>query len=271
MRAVTALLAIATVAAGLALAVFLAQDRLIFFPQPLADAQRSAIQARFPAVEQRFLKAPDGTQLHAWHVKGAAGAPIILYFGGNAEDVSWMIAGALARTPGTGWLLTSYRGYGASEGAPSERALSADAVHWYDYAVSELGANAVHVFGRSLGSGPAVHLASRRPVARIVLVTPFDSLVEVGKLHYPWLPVAWMLRHRFDLVQVAPAIKSPLLCIAAMQDVVIPAAHARRLYDAWGGPKRWLALEGAGHNSTDGVPAFWQNIKAFLEQSAIQQ
>ena len=94
-----------------------------------------------------------------------------------------------------------------------------------------------------------------------------EVLVEVGKRHYPWLPVAWMLRHRFDLVKVAPAIKSPLLCIAAMQDDVIPAAHARRLYDAWGGPRQWLALEGAGHNSTDGVPAFWQGIVAFLQES----
>jgi len=264
---VTALLAAATVAACLALAVFLAQDRLIFFPQPLSDAQREAIQVRFPAAEQRFLEAPDGTRLHAWYVKGPAGGPIVLYFGGNAEDVSRMLADASARTPGSGWLLTSYRGYGASAGSPSERALSADALLWYDHAAGELGAKAIYVFGRSLGSGPAVHVASRRPVAGVVLVTPFDSLVEVGKRHYPWLPVAWMLRHRFDLAKVAPAIKSPLLCIAAMQDDVIPAAHARRLYDAWVGPKRWLALEGAGHNSTDGVPAFWQGIVAFLQES----
>jgi hypothetical protein len=260
---------VATVAAGLALALFLAQDRLIFFPQPMSPAQREAIQARFPSVEQRWVEAPDGTRLHAWYVKGRAGGPIVLYFGGNAEDVSWMIGDASSRTPGIGWLLTSYRGYGASEGAPSERALSADALQWYDHAAGELGAQAVYVFGRSLGSGPAVHVASRRPVAAVVLATPFDSLVEVGKRHYPWLPVGWMLRHRFELAQVAPAIKSPLLCIAAMQDDVIPAAHARRLYDAWGGPKRWLALEGAGHNSTDGVPAFWQGIGAFLQESRL--
>jgi pimeloyl-ACP methyl ester carboxylesterase len=264
---VAALLAVATIAAGLALAVFFAQDKLIFFPQPLSPAQREAIQTQYPGIEQRFLEAHDGTRLHAWHVKGAAGAPIVLYFGGNAEEVSWMIRDVSARTPGLGWLLTSYRGYGASEGAPSERALSADALQWYDYAAGELGAKAIHVFGRSLGSGPAVHVASRRQVAGVVLVTPFDSLVEVGKRHYPWLPVAWMLRHRFDLVKVAPRIKSPLLCIAAMQDDVIPAAHAKRLYDAWGGPRQWLALEGAGHNSTDGVPAFWQGIVAFLQES----
>lgn len=263
----TALLGVLAVAAGLALAVFFAQDRLIFFPQPLSPAQRDAIQARFPAVEQLWLKAPDGTRLHAWHVKGPAGGPVVLYFGGNAEDVSWMIEDAAARTPGVAWLLTSYRGYGASEGAPSERALSADALQWHDHVVAELGAKAVYVFGRSLGSGPAVHVASRRPVAGVVLVTPFDSLIEVGRRHYPWLPVGLMLRHRFDLAKVAPAIGSPLLCIAAMQDDVIPAAHARRLYDAWGGPKRWLALESAGHNSTDGVPAFWQEIGAFLQQS----
>jgi uncharacterized protein len=268
---VTALLALATVAAGLALAIFLAQDRLIFFPQPLSSTQREAIQARFPSVEERFLKAPDGTRLHAWHVKGPAGAPIVVYFGGNAEDVSWMIADAVARAPRTGWLLTSYRGYGGSEGSPSERALSADALQWYDHAAGELGARAVHVFGRSLGSGPAVHVAAHRAVAGVVLVAPFDSLVEVARRHYPFLPVGWMLRHRFESARLAPAIQAPLLCIAARHDAIVPVVHSRRLFEAWGGEKRWVELESAGHNSTDGAPAFWQSIKAFLEQSAAQQ
>lgn len=253
------------VAVAFPLLMYLAQDRLLFHPQPLGDAQRAALQGRFPDVEQVVLQG-DGGRLHAWHVKGEPGKPLVLYFGGNAEEVSWMIEDARSRVPGVGWLLVSYRGYGGSEGAPSEAAITADALRWYDHAAKGLAASKIVVFGRSLGSGAAVFLAAERKVGGVVLVTPFDSLVEVAKHHYPYLPVRMMLRHPFDSVGRAPAIRAPLLCIAASRDEVIPVEHARRLYDAWGGAKQWVELPGANHNSTDGMPAFWQSIGAFLRQ-----
>jgi len=91
-----------------------------------------------------------------------------------------------------------------------------------------------------------------------------EHLVEVGKRHYPYLPVDWMLRHRFDSIGRAPKIAVPLLCLVAADDQIIPAEHSRRLYAAWGGPKQWVELQGAGHNSTDSAPAFWENIWKFL-------
>jgi pimeloyl-ACP methyl ester carboxylesterase len=254
---------LAAIAIGVPVLMYLIQDRLLFFPQPLSESRRLEIAGRHPSVEEILLDS-EGKKLHAWHIKGE---PLVIYFGGNAEEVSWMIEAAKARTPGVGWLLVSYRGYGASEGAPSEVSISADALRWHDYAVKNLEAKQVVAFGRSLGSGAAVYLASERKLAAVILVTPFDSLVEVAKRHYPLLPVGLMLRHRFDSAARAPAIEAPLLCIAASRDEVIPALHARKLYDAWGGPKRWIEIEGAGHNSTDGAPAFWQSIKAFLEES----
>ena len=245
--------------------MYFMQDSLLFHPQPLNEIQRKAIAARFAGVEEIVLQA-EGARLQAWHVKGPPGKPLVIYFGGNAEDVSWMIEDARSRAPGVGWLLVSYRGYGGSDGAPSEAAITADALRWYDHAVKELGATKVIAFGRSLGSGAAVFLASERKVSAVVLVTPFDSLVEVAKHHYPYLPVRLMLRHPFESVELAPKLTMPLLCLAAERDSVIPAAHAGRLYEAWGGPKRWILLDGAGHNSTDGAAAFWPSIAAFLEQ-----
>src|SRR5207237_607217 len=100
------------------------------------------------------------------------------------------------------------------------------------------------------------------------LVTPFDSLLEVAKRHYPFLPVSLMLRHQFDSIGRAPQIAAPLLCLAAQRDEVIPSSHARKLYDAWGGEKQWIELEGAGHNSTDAVPGFWANVRGFLIDAA---
>ena len=258
---------LAAVLIGLPLALFVLQERLIFYPQPLSEAQRAAIQKRSPSAKEIFLQAKDGARIHAWHVPAASpGAPLVLYFGGNAEEVSWMIQEAAAQVPGVGWLLVSYRGYGGSEGSPSEATISADALQWYEHATQALQASKIYVFGRSLGSGPAVLIAAERQVAGAVLVTPFDSLIEVAKRHYPFLPVRLMLRHQFDSIGRAPKISAPLLCLAAARDEVIPSAHARKLYDAWGGEKRWIELEGAGHNSTDGAPAFWPSIRAFLQK-----
>ena len=253
---VSALQIAAIVAIAYPLLMYFAQDSLIFFPQPLAEERRAAIAQR-TATESLFINAADGTRLHAWHVKGN---PLIIYFGGNAEEVSWMLDEAARRTPGVGWLLVDYRGYGASGGSPSEKALTADALRWYDQIATQY--KATYVFGRSLGSGVAVQLAAQRPVAGAILISPFDSLVEVGKHHYRFLPVDWMLRHRFDSASLAPKISAPLLCIVAMNDEVVPPVHSKRLYDAWGGKKTWVGMEGAGHNDPDG---YWPSLLAFLK------
>lgn len=250
-------------AVGFPLLMYLAQDSLIFHPQPLAESRRLAL-AQAAAVESLFIHGADGTRLHAWHVKGAPGAPLVMYFGGNAEEVSWMLDDAAKRAPGVGWLLVDYRGYGSSDGSPSEKAMVSDAIQWHDKLSTE--SKTIYVFGRSLGGGVAVQLAAHRPVAGLILVAPFDSLVAVGKRHYPFLPVDWMLKHRFDSLALAPKMKVPLLCIVASHDDIVPAEHSKRLYDAWGGPKQWIGLEGAGHNSTDNALNYWPSIVRFLTE-----
>ena len=213
-----------------------------------------------------FLAAADGVRIHAWHVR--SGVPLVLYFGGNAEEVSWMIEEARAQAAGVSWLLLDYRGYGQSGGAPSEKALVADALMLYDHAATLPGVDPrrIYAFGRSLGSGVAVALAAQRPLAGVILVSPFDSLAAVAKRYYWYLPVDWMLKHRFDSIARAPQLRSPLLCLVAERDEIIPPVHAERLYDAWGGAKRKVLLAGANHNSTDGAPQFWPAIRAFLEK-----
>jgi len=252
----------AVVAIGVPLLMYLVQDRLVFMPQPLPEARRMQIKNSFSSVEEIYIDAADGTRLHAWYLKGE---PLVLYFGGNAEEVSWMLEEGPRRLPGAGWLLVDYRGYGASGGSPSEKALTMDGLRWYDH-VSRMSQK-IFLFGRSLGSGVAVQVAAARPVAGVIAIAPYDSLAEVGKHHYPLLPVGLLLRHRFDSVALAPKINSPLLCLVAERDEVVPAAHSRRLYEAWGGEKRWVELRGAGHNSTDGSPLFWESIRVFVRAS----
>jgi len=260
------------VAIGLPLVVYFLQERLMFFPQPLSEARRATLVRQFPAVRELSLRAADGTRVHAWHVEADSESPLVLYFGGNAEEVSWMLdaigdprSGA---TPGLSWMLLDYRGYGASEGAPSEAALVGDAGMLFDHARSLPGGaeRRVFAFGRSLGSGVAVALAVRRPLAGVILVTPFDSAVAVAKRYYPYLPVAWMMKHRFESIVHAPRLRVPLLCLVAEHDEVIPPVHGERLYTAWGGPKRKLMLGGATHNDNDG-PLLWEEVRNFLRES----
>lgn len=250
-------------AVAVPLLVYFAQDALIFFRQPLAEGRRAEL-ARQADVADVWLTAADGTRVHAWHLR--AGPAMVLYFGGNAEEVSWMLEAARAGAPGVSWLLLDYRGYGRSEGSPSQKALIADALALYDHAAHQPGVDPkrIHAFGRSLGSGVAVALAAQRPLKGVVLSTPYDSLLAVAKRHYWYLPVRWMLKHPFDSMALAPRLDTPLLCLIAGRDEVIPPEHAERLYAAWKGPKRRVLLADATHNTTDEAPEFWASIGAFL-------
>jgi uncharacterized protein len=118
--------------------------------------------------------------------------------------------------------------------------------------------------GRSLGTGVATSVAARRPVRAVVLISPYDSMVALAGHHYPVLPVRWLLRHRFESIERAPGITAPLLAIAGERDEVVPLASSRRLHDAWGGPKRWLAIPEANHDDLGLQPTFWEPIRTFL-------
>ena len=250
--------------AALPATMFAFQDRLIFFPQPILGPEPRAR----PGLEPVELAAADGARLRGWLVRAEpspAPAPLVIYFGGNAEEVSWLIDAA-PRLGGWSLLLVNYRGYGRSDGAPGQTALFADALALHDWARAraDVARDRVVAMGRSLGSGVAVHLAAERPLTGVVLVTPFDSLTAVAQRHYPWLPVRWLLRHPFDSLARAPGIRAPLLCVAAGRDRVIPPAHAARLREAWAGPTRWLELPLADHDSVSAEPADWSAIAQFL-------
>jgi len=255
------LLVIAAVAIGIPAAAWWAQDRLIFFPQPIGSTRHLP-----PAAAPLEVVAADGIRLRGWIVAAnATPAPTVIYFGGNAEEVSWTLADA--RWP-RDWtrVALNYRGYGDSEGTPGEAALHADAQAVFDAIARrpDVDASRIVVFGRSLGTGVAVALASARPVAGVVLVSPYDSLAAVGRTHYPFLPVSLLLRHRFDSLAHARAIHAPLLAIAAAGDSIVPLERSRALFDGWAGAKRWHAIEGAGHDDVSAHDAYWRAIADFL-------
>lgn len=261
-RIVEWLIVVAALVIGIPAAAWLAQERLIFFPQPLTATTH--LPAHATVLE---IVASDGTRLSGYEIAARAQpSPMLIYFGGNAEEISWTLADA--RWPRR-WSIAglNYRGYGRSEGKPSEAALVADGLALFDAIARRPGVDPrrIVVIGRSLGTGVAARVAAERPVAGAVLISPYDSLVEIGRGHYPWLPVSWLLRHRFDSLAAVKAASAPLLAIVGTADGIIPLSRSRALYEAWPGPKRWLALEGAGHNDLGMANAFWDGIVEFVE------
>jgi uncharacterized protein len=257
------LIAVIAIAVGVPAAAWLMQDSLIFFPQPVGST------AHLPSHAAPFVvPAADGTRLHGWIAQGSSvPAPTVIYFGGNAEEVSHTLADR--RWPRQ-WSIVglNYRGYGKSEGKPGERELIADALSIYDAVAAREGVDRerIVVFGRSLGTALAAHVAAERPVAGVILVSPYDSLAAVGSHHYPFLPVSLLLKHRFDAEPDARRCRMPLLTIVASSDSIIPVDRSRALYDAWAGSKGWLVVPGTDHNSLGAMPAFWSGVTEFLAQ-----
>lgn len=248
--------------AALCVLIFFFQDRMLFFPRPADPLAVKQLQRWQRSIETSEIV------LAGWFIpaRDPGNAPLVFYFGGNAEDIS-ATALELSNRADANFVLMSYRGYGASEGTPSETALFTDALHVYD----ELIATTVHngkvvAFGRSLGSGVGVYLASHRRIDAVVLATPYDSIRNVARRYFPWLPVRLLLRHPFDSLALAPDLDIPALFLMAERDTIIPHAHAQYLADSWGGSTRRVLIKGATHNSIGAQDNYWAPIREFLNR-----
>ncbi len=217
--------------AGICVALYFQQRGLMYFPQ----ATRTA-----PA-DTDFQLTRDGLTLRGWVVNAGQPDPI-LYFGGNAERVEHRREQFARLFPDHSIYLLAYRGYGASDGQPNEQTLFGDALAFFDHVQARHRGQPVVVIGTSLGSGIASHVASKRPVTKLVLVAPFDSMAEVAGSHYPVLPVRWLLSDKYDSATHLAGYSAPVLVIRAGRDEVIPAASTDRFIDALGAPPQVVVL-----------------------------
>ena len=254
-----ALFVVAVIASFMAF-LYVQQDALIFFPQPNDPLLLREWQNR-----RVDIQTPSGTLAGWWADGGApASGTVIVYFGGNAEDVLYT-AQTAKRFAAERMLLMNYRGYGLSRGKPSQAALFEDALAIYDH-VSTTGIQAerIVIMGRSLGSGVATMLAANRPVRGVVLITPFDSLAAVAAHHYRGLPVRSLLKHPFPSIEFARRVQAPALLLAAERDRIVPPVHAERLSEAWAGPHRLHVLPNVGHNDVEQAARYYELISEFL-------
>jgi fermentation-respiration switch protein FrsA (DUF1100 family) len=238
----------------------------MFYPQPVSGSPSPPPGWR---IEEVSLRTPDEKVIAGVLVlPPGERAPLVIYFGGNAEEVT-SFAGDAAHTYGNrAVLLVNYRGYGRSQGRPTEKLLVQDAAELFDWAArrSDIDAARIALHGRSLGTGVAVQLAAARPARCIVLTSPFSSARDVASEIYPWLPIGLLMRHPFDSAQHAPNLKMPALVLMGDADTLIPKHHSERLASLWGGPVEPAAFAGFGHNDIQVTPRYAQTIRAFLDR-----
>lgn len=231
--------------------LYLLQRRLIYFP---VRGESRAAMVLASAVGPVRVSRVEGEG------KGA-----LIYFGGNAEDVS--LSGPQLRRELPGWTiyLMHYRGYGGSAGEPNEAGLVEDARQLFDLVAKQH--ERVMVVGRSLGSGIAVRLASERPVDALGLVTPFDSIVSVARARMWFLPVGWLLEDRYESVRYAPEVKARTMVLAAERDEVISGAHTEALVKSFReGRVDVVRVPFAGHNDIQERPEYWAGLRRLAEQ-----
>jgi hypothetical protein len=246
------------------------EHRLLFSPTPVEAERLTRIPSRESGIEEVRLATPDGVTLHGWlkrpaRLRPGERYPLVIVYGGVRRELSEFAR--RARAPGNwGFLLVNYRGFGLSEGVPTERDVIEDAKRIYDWAAArpDVDASSIVVLGRSFGSYVAVTVAAARRARAAILATPFDSFVALAGKRYPNLPLGWLVDGRFDPAAVAPAVSAPALFVLAEDDDVTPVEHGRALAAAWGGRTQTVLLRGASHYGIEGREEFWRSVGDYL-------
>lgn len=238
---------IAALYLGMVVVIALVQDRLLF--------PRWAMGAGSPlppTAERLVVAAGSGDRLVGVHLaperqRGAKGS-LIIGFGGNAWNADDLALHLHSIFPDRDVVAFHYRGYAPSTGRPTARAILNDALEIHDDIVARLAPNRTVAVGLSLGAGPAAHLARSRPIAGLVLVTPFDTLTALAREHYPWLPIGLLLRHRMDVAADLTAVTQPVAVIAAEADSIVPPRRTEPVREAAENLVMDRVIAGAGHN-----------------------
>jgi fermentation-respiration switch protein FrsA (DUF1100 family) len=247
---------------AICLAAYFGSRMFMYFPDPTRVTPANAGLASMEEVE---LTATDGTRLVAWYAPAREDRPTILYFHGNAANAANRAPKiAMMMESGFGVFYLNNRGYGGSGGSPTEANNVADAIAAYDELRRRgVPAGKIAAFGESLGSGQAVRVAERRPVAGVVLEAPLTSTIDVARSIYFWLPLAVVIADQYHLERHIAAVKAPLLILHGAQDEVIPVEMGKRVFRAANEPKRIEIFPQARHNDLFHHGA-WEKMRAFL-------
>lgn len=253
------LISVAVVYVGLATLLYLFQSRLIYFPMREIAATPKAVGLAYEDV--RFT-AEDGTVLDGWFIPASAPRATLLFFHGNAGNISHRLDSLMIfHRLGLSTFIFDYRGYGRSEGRPTEEGTYQDAMAAWRYLTEKRGVSPekIVLFGRSLGGSVAAWLAARRTPGALIVESTFTSAPDFASEMYPWLPARWLTRFRYDAIKHLSSVTSPVLVIHSRDDEIIPVGHGRRLYEAAREPRQFLEIRGS-HNG-----GFLQSDKEYID------
>ena len=253
------MLRIAILYLGIIVLAYLFQSKLIYHP----DKHLKEPDIYGLSMEKVALITPDRVWLTAWYQPAQDAMPTIIYYHGNAGNLSHRTYKYKAFTDaGYGLLALSYRGYGTSEGTPSEQGLYMDARTAINFIKQyNILEQQIILYGESLGSGVAVQMATEIDAKLLALETPFTSLMDAGQYHYPYLPVKWLSKEHFDSLSKIKQVTEPLIIFHGKQDQIIPVEQATTLYNAAQSRKHMVYYDNTGHNDQN----IHNNVKEITE------
>ncbi len=241
----------------------------VYHPAPWQDRNWARLSGL--PLQDVWFQASDKTKLFGWYVEPAPGATVLLWCHGNAGNIIHRLENLAALVQiGLSVFLFDYRGYGRSQGSPTEDGLYQDALGAYRYLLDSrrIRAERLVLFGRSLGAAVAGDLASRHKAAGLILESCFPSVEAVARDFYFGLPAHWLLSARYDLLERLPKINMPILVIHGERDTIIPIEFGRKVFEAALKPKIFYPVPGADHHDLPfvGGRAYFRRLKQFVEE-----
>lgn len=234
---------------GLALVLYFFQARMVFYPEIGREIIATPGQAGLPYEDIR-LTTSDGLGLQGWYVPAPQPRGTVLFLHGNAGNISHRIDSLqMFHRLGYSTLIFDYRGYGNSGGTPSEQGTYRDAEAAWRYLTEQRHTPSCRIvlFGESLGGAVGAWLAARQKPAALVIASGFISVPDLARHFYPYLPVRWLARLRYDTAENLRTVAAPVLIAHSPEDEIVPFEQGRALFAAANPPKRFLELAG-GHN-----------------------
>lgn len=246
--------------------IYVNQPNMLFYPYRQLDATPADWGMQYQDVS---LTTADGIRLHGWYLPAANASKVVLFFHGNAGNISHRgDTLAIFHSLGLDVLIIDYRGYGMSEGSVSEQGLYRDAMAAWDYLLQARGfkPDDIIVFGRSLGGAVATALAGKVQPHALIIESTFSSTRDMANSMMPFLSRVIIMRYAFDTRRRIKKVRAPVLVMHSRDDEIIPYEQGRKVYQAANDPKIFYLLVG-GHNDgfIKSMPGYRYRLKTFLE------
>lgn len=268
------LMTVVSVLIILAVLVMIFENKFIFFPAKY-QAGQYAQAATIPGLTDCWMTTEDGIKLHGWFLPADGALATLVMLHGNAGNISSRYAIiAVLRTYGFNVLIFDYRGYGRSDGVPSEDGIYIDGRTAFDYAAKlpQVDSQKIVLWGTSLGGAVAVDVAAKRQPAGLILESTFTSAADMAAEHYPFF-VRYLLRTNLNSIEKIAQIHTPLLVMHGNKDRTVPLRLGKELYAAANEPKEFYEIPGADHNNTfmAGGAAYLQRVREFVMKNIPQK